>query len=153
LFKKVVAKSRQPSRQKSVYFKESSSDLSDDETQNSSRKHSSKLQKSTKIFADICFSRLKRLSGSKENKAQEFFETFEHLAKLHRVPIDEQASTLAEMLIGNALKMYKNLNQQKQESYPELKSALVQNFVLKDNPILIRSTYNKRRQAQNESVQ
>jgi len=67
---------------------------------------------------------------------------------LHNVPI-----TFAEILVGKALKVYINLDEGKQESYQELKPALVQKLVLKDNPILVRSKYNKRRQAQNETVQ
>lgn len=96
---------------------------------------------------------MKSFNSGKGSEAQEFFETFEHLASLHDLSDKEMAMTFAELITGPEVKVYNALEGNKRHSYKKLKAVMLKKFAQKENPLIARKKYNNRRQSQKWTVQ
>lgn len=96
--------------------------------------------------------RFTKFTGKTENEINDFFEDFEHLAKIHEASRADMVRTLTELLTGPALKVYNSMDHNDRESYSMLKSTIYKKIVLNDNRTITRARYKKRTQSSNESV-
>jgi len=105
-----------------------------------------------KRFLRRCSSRFELFYGGSHAEILEFFENFEHLAKRYDAKNSDKVRALVELISGPALRVYNKMIIADQQSYREIKSTIINQLVVQDNPYAARKTYNTRKQNIKESV-
>jgi len=106
-----------------------------------------------KQFSTLVTKRVKEFTGQQNQNILDFFNTFDHLARLHDLRMSEKLTALQVLLGGTALRTYQSLQFDIQRDYDRLKQKLISCFTEVNRPDKARCLYESRKQEPNESVE
>jgi len=111
----------------------------------------SQTDESYREFFGVLSKRFREFTGSEGANVLNFFNTFDHLAKMYEMNANQKLTALKKLLGGTALKTYQSLPEHIQDNYQLLKQKFISNFTEISRPDKARRAYEERKQKKDES--